>query len=271
MRGFWGAIAAAFAGPAEAAAPAATGPIQPTEPWPRPAAVGEATPQAVPVAAIGDPDWVAILRAAGFGDPIAWARLVEAPARRWSITAGKRAAAFAATLSHESTGGRRLVEDLTYSTGALMAMFGAHRGMTPEAARRLGYMKDSFGRITQRADQEGIANLIYGGDWGRRNLGNVLPGDGWLFRGRGPIQITGRDAYRRAGEAIGQPLVVQPDLAADPAIGAEVACWVWAAWKRCNALADAGDVVAWRKAINGGTNGLEEVRRLYAAALRVAG
>lgn len=228
-------------------------------------------PAPVPVHAVGDPDWPAVLQACGFGDPWGWAALIADPARRWDITAGKRAAAFAATLGHESGGGKRLVEDLTYSVAALTGMFGAHRGMTPALAQRLGYVRDSYGRMTQRADQEGIANLVYGGEWGRKNLGNVLPGDGWQYRGRGPIQITGRDAYARAGEAVGQPLVSQPDLAADPAIGAAVACWVWGGWKRCNPLADAENVEAWRRAINGGVNGLAEVRQKYQAALLGAG
>jgi putative chitinase len=95
-------------------------------------------------------------------------------------------------------------------------------------------------------------------------------GDGYLFRGRGLVQITGRDAYRRAGAALGLDLETNPQHAAEWGIAGQIAAWTWAAWKGCNDLADRSDVEAWRRAINGGTNGLDDVRKRYEAALRAA-
>jgi putative chitinase len=220
---------------------------------------------------VGEPDWPAILRAAGFVQAEMWAGHIAGPARRWEITAGKRAAAFAATNGHESGGGETLTESLNYRYDRLVPLFnGRTVRITPAEAQQFGRVENN-GRVVRAADQQAIANIVYGGEWGRLNLGNTQPGDGWRFRGRGLTQITGRDAYARAGEATGLPLLQQPDLAVQPNVAASVACWVWAGWKGCNRLADAGNVEGWRRAINGGVNGLEDVRQRYEAALRVAG
>lgn len=228
-------------------------------------------PVPVPVLVVGEPNWPAILRAAGFQQPDMWAPHIAGPARRWEILAGRRAAAFVATNGHESSGGSTLVENLNYRADRLAASFNQRTvRITAAEAARFGRVERD-GRVVQVADQQSIANIVYGGEYGRRELGNTQPGDGWLFRGRGLTQITGRDAYQRAGDALGLPLVQQPDLAMQPNVAASVACWVWAGWKGCNRLADANDVEGWRRAINGGLNGLEDVRRRYAAALRVAG
>jgi putative chitinase len=228
-----------------------------------PAPVSE--PPKIPVVAVGEgPDWVAILRAVGFADPVKWAEAIAAPAARRGIHAGKRAAAFAATIAHESDGGRRMVESLNYSPAGLRGNW-PHRFSSADA-ERWGYAKDAAGRITRQADQRAIAERAYGGRMGNGPEG---AGDGFKYRGRGLIQSTGRDAYAQAGAATGLPLVQSPDLAIDPDNAAEIAAWVWAAWKGCNALADAGDVEGWRRAINGGTNGLDDVRQRYQAALAV--
>lgn len=215
---------------------------------------------AIPVAAVGDPNWLAILRAAGFQRPDAWADAIAGPARRYGIHAGRRAAAFAATIAHESGGGERLVESLNYSPAGLRATWPAR--FSEADAERMGRMGD------RPADQRAIAERAYGGRLGNAPEGH---GDGWLYRGRGLIQITGRDAYSIAADATGLPLVASPDLAMDPENAAEIAAWVWGPWKGCNPLADAGDVEGWRRRINGGVIGIEDVRRRYAAALRVAG
>jgi putative chitinase len=83
----------------------------------------------------------------------------------------------------------------------------------------------------------------------------------------GLIQLTGRDAYRQAGAALNLPLETNPDMAASPQHAAVIACWTWAAWKGCNAPADREDIPEWRRRINGGVNGLEDVKRRYWAAL----
>lgn len=216
-------------------------------------------PLPMPVEAVGDPNWLAILRAAGFSRPDAWAPLIADPARRYGIHAGRRAAAFAATVAHESGGGERLVESLNYTPEALRRTWPARFSVAD--AERMGRVGD------RPADQRAIAERAYGGRMGNASEGS---GDGWLYRGRGLIQLTGRDAYSIAADATGLPLVASPERAAEPGVAVEVACWVWGAWKGCNGPADAGDIETWRRRINGGLIGLEDVRRRYAAALRVA-
>lgn len=89
---------------------------------------------------------------------------------------------------------------------------------------------------------------------GRQDLGNTEPGDGPRYKGRGPIQLTGRANYRAAGRALGVDLEGQPELAATPDVGFRVAGWYWAT-RGLNALADAGDYRAITLKINGGLNG----------------
>jgi len=92
---------------------------------------------------------------------------------------------------------------------------------------------------------------------GRNDLGNVQPGDGKRFLGRGIFQITGRANYERAGQAIGQPLASQPELAERPDIAVTTACDYWQS-RGLSALADRDDVLAVTKKVNGGTNGLTD-------------
>lgn len=103
---------------------------------------------------------------------------------------------------------------------------------------------------------------------GRRDLGNTEPGDGRRFKGRGLIQLTGRANYRAFGEAIGVDLLSgdNPErLSTDPGLAVEVACWFWQA-RGLNVLADADDVYAVTRRINGGLNGLaDRLRQLERA------
>lgn len=101
-----------------------------------------------------------------------------------------------------------------------------------------------------------------------RRLGNTQPGDGRRYRGRGPIQITGRDNYRRYGKLLGLDLEAGPEQAADPEVGFLVAGEYWTR-NGLNALADAGDFDAITRRINGGMNGAPERRRLHERALQV--
>ncbi|SNT19265.1 glycoside hydrolase family 19 protein [Sphingopyxis indica] len=90
---------------------------------------------------------------------------------------------------------------------------------------------------------------------GRKDLGNVIPGDGKRYKGRGPIQITGRANYRTYGQRIGIDIENHPEIAAVPSIGLHLALEYW---KRngLNTLADADNVRGITKLINGGFNGL---------------
>jgi len=101
---------------------------------------------------------------------------------------------------------------------------------------------------------------------GRKDLGNVNPGDGKLFKGRGPIQITGRANYRRYGKKIGIDLERHPEIAALPSIGLHLALEYWKA-NGLNTLADADNVLGITKLINGGTNGLAD-RKAHLAKVK---
>jgi putative chitinase len=118
-----------------------------------------------------------------------------------------------ATAYHE-TGTPRMVpsrENLNYSPEGLLATFGRHRISEADAQR--------LGRIAGRpAQQREIGNIIYGGKWGRENLGNTQPNDGWMYRGGGLEHLTGRTNHERTGRAIGADLLGNPDLMLQPAI-----------------------------------------------------
>jgi putative chitinase len=105
---------------------------------------------------------------------------------------------------------------------------------------------------------------------GRADLGNVQPGDGRRYKGRGPIQLTGRANYREYGRRLGIDFEAHPEIAALPSIGMMTACTYWTV-KGLNALADADDVDAITRRINGGTNGLDDRKaRLQAMKALVA-
>ncbi len=94
---------------------------------------------------------------------------------------------------------------------------------------------------------------------GRADLGNTQPGDGRRYKGRGPIQLTGRANYRRVGRRIGIDLESHPDMVSHPSVGLLVGCVYWAD-RGLNAKADADDLLGLTRAINGGTNGLADRR-----------
>ncbi len=101
---------------------------------------------------------------------------------------------------------------------------------------------------------------------GRRDLGNVHPGDGVRYKGRGPIQLTGRSNYRAAGRALHLPLEAKPKMAAQPAVGFRTAAWFWTS-RGLNRLADQGNFREVTRRINGGFNGLSSRLAYYRRAL----
>jgi predicted chitinase len=103
---------------------------------------------------------------------------------------------------------------------------------------------------------------------GRRDLGNTQPGDGTRFKGRGPIQLTGRSNYRAAGQALGIDLENNPKRAADPDVGFRTAAWFWKS-RGLNSLAEAGNFREVTRRINGGYNGLADRQQYYNRALSV--
>lgn len=154
-------------------------------------------------------------------------------ATRYKINSKSRLAAWLAQVAHESGQLQFKVESLNYKVDALVPTFGLNR-ITQAQAKQ-------FGRIdnVQAADQKAIANIVYGGEWGRKNLGNIGPNDGWNYRGRGPIQLTGLGNYKAAGSALGLDLVNSPEQLEIPENAIMAAAWYWAQ-NGLNELADGG-------------------------------
>lgn len=108
---------------------------------------------------------------------------------------------------------------------------------------------------------EAYFTRMYENERMRKNLGNTQPGDGPRFRGRGLIQITGRTCYRLAGKGIGVDLESNPELARDPVNSCRIFAWFWSGGNGSNKpfkFAETGDWLGARKAVNGGTNGLQK-------------
>lgn len=176
-----------------------------------------------------------------------WAPVCARTIRPHTFSAGPRDLLdFLPTITHESAGLRRLVENMNYSA---------------ERIRELGatYGPNSrWGRAARQAadlanNPEALAEVVYGG-----RLGNDQPGDGWRYIGRSPIHITGKDGYRYVGELTGQDYVGIPHLLAQPHFALE-ACIAW--WEGRIPDNLLGDVPAVRRRVQGGTLGLEDVQR----------
>lgn len=195
-----------------------------------------------------------------------WFSHLEVNLPDYEIITVHRVAQWLAQVGHESGDLRRTEENLNYRVSALNQMFG-RRISTADAAR---YGRDDT--KGQRANQPEIANRIYGGEWGRINLGNTQPGDGWKFRGRGLIQVTGRANYDACSWALyGEDILLkEPEILAEPDGAVRSACWFWNT-RKLNDLADAQDTRAVTRKINGGTNGLEDRLDRYARYLRILG
>ena len=103
---------------------------------------------------------------------------------------------------------------------------------------------------------------------GRKDLGNTEPGDGVRFKGRGLIQITGRENYRACGDALGVDLLSDPALLESPDLACRSAAWFWAK-HGLNELADKGDFQHITRRINGGLNGWKDRVAFYDKAQEV--
>lgn len=163
-----------------------------------------------------------------------------------------RRAHFLSQIAVESAAFTKVRESLNYSVPGLLDTFGRHRISEADAER--------LGRIPGRpADQFGIANLVYGGEWGRKHLGNTQPGDGALFIGYGLKQLTGRGNVARCDKALGfkGQLLKQPSLLMRPDLAAKSAVWFWTD-NDLNPIADTDNIEAVTRTVNGGLNGLSD-------------
>lgn len=179
---------------------------------------------------------------------------------KYNINTHLRISHFLAQIDHESNSLKSLQENLNYSVTGLLSTFSRSRISHDDAQK--------YGRIPGRpANTQMIANIVYGGAFGFKNLGNVSFGDGWKYRGRGPIQCTGLSNYKKYSKSSGWDFVSNPDLMLDLRHGLDFAGWFWAE-KNINPLADQNNVRLVTIRINGGTNGLlhrEKLTKSYSS------
>ncbi len=191
---------------------------------------------------------------------VQWQPHISHAAHRYQIDASpRRLAAWLATIVHESARLTRVVENLNYSA------MGLAQTWPVRYADMTGQPNATAQRIARRP--EDIANLTYAGRMGNGSAGS---GDGWRYRGRGLIQITGRDNYHACGAVLGIDLVAHPERLEEPYYAA-VSAAEWWRRKGCNQLADTGDMAAVTRVVNGGLTGLDDRLTLYAAAMTYLG
>lgn len=178
---------------------------------------------------------------------------------------------FIANVLHESLEFTILEESLNYQAVALTKLFGRHR-ISIDDCYRYGRVRLKDGSI-RPANKVEIANIIYGGSWGKVNLGNINPMDGWVFRGAGPIQTTGRsnvekftNYYNTHFNSQHTPESMATLLKTDIQIGVHSACWIFSIAKGLIDEAVNDDMYGIVKKINGGYIGMAERLKYYELA-----
>ncbi|WP_144815105.1 glycoside hydrolase family 19 protein [Enterobacter sp. DE0047] len=189
-----------------------------------------------------------------------WFPHIDAAMREFGITAPVHQAMFIAQTGHESLGFTTAVESFNYSVAGLADFIRAGR-ITRDQANMLGRRPDEKALPVER--QRAIANLVYS-----KRLGNKGPQDGWKYRGRGLIQVTGLDNYRRCGTALKVDLVTAPELLAADAHAARSAAWFFAS---SGCLKYPGDIGRVTQIINGWQNGRVDRLERFNRARRILG
>lgn len=170
---------------------------------------------------------------------------------RYDINTPQRQACFIGQCAYESEDFKVVEENLRYRADALLRMWPS----------RFTYDQS----VAYAYNQEKIANRIYADRMGN---GDEDSGDGWKYRGRGLIQLTGKNAYAACGTALGVDLLSAPDLAATPEYACLTAGWFWSS-RNLNDLADGQCYEQMTRRINGGTLGLSDRIALIETALKV--
>ena len=191
-----------------------------------------------------------------------WHHALEQLLPDYDINTPKRIAAFIAQCAHESAGFTALQENLNYKPDTLRRLFPKYFP-TDELAKEYASRSNK---------QEAIANRIYSGRMGN---GDESSGDGYRFRGRGLIQLTGRSNYQAFADSIevdDRPLKIDevPEYLSCFEGASQSACWFWET-NKLNEIADRGDIMTLTKRINGGTIGLQDRIKHYNHALHVLG
>lgn len=183
------------------------------------------------------------------------------------LTSRLRAAHFLGNIMTETGGLQILEESGAYHAERIMAIFGVGKhsaAVTAAEARRIAALP-----VASRGPV--LFNRVYGvgNPKKAKEFDNHGPNDGWLYRGGGMMQATGKSNYRIMAQKTGLPLVEHPELLHQPGSAFTAAYLEWGQDGRCNRYADADNVAAARKVINGGNNGLAECRRYVAKAKEI--
>jgi len=189
-------------------------------------------------------------------DPNGWVDAMNEVFPKYDINTPQRIAAFIAQCGHESGGWRTFSENLNYSAKALDAVFGKY-------FVRAGRDANDYARQPEK-----IANIVYAG---RMDNGDTDSGDGWRYRGRGPIQLTGKANYAKFSEDMDVDAVDNPDqVSEDKEVALMSAIWYWNS-NNLNRYADSGDIKTLTKRINGGYIGLEDRIHHWEEAMKALG
>jgi len=168
-----------------------------------------------------------------------WIDAINQTFEYFDISTPEQQASFLGQCGHESNGFTALVENLNYKAESLCKVW-------PKRFSSLE-MAQPYHR-----NPEAIANHVYAGRMGN---GDENSGDGFRYRGRGLIQLTGRSNYKACGEALGVDLEENPELVETPQFAVLSAGWFWSTHGLNNI---ASDILAVTKKINGGTHGLDD-------------
>jgi len=201
----------------------------------------------------------------GNKDVDSWHTALVAIMPKYDINTARRAAHFISQCAHESNNFRSLSENLNYSEKSLNAVFGRYFGTGVHPA---GHTRRNAAEYARNPEK--IANYVYIDEFRKYKMGNTNDGDGWLFRGRGLKQLTGRENYTRFGKTVDMTAEQAAEYVATPKGAVESACWFWDA-NKLNSIADTDDVVKMTKKINGGNIGLESRQQRYSKAMEVFG
>ena len=194
--------------------------------------------------------------------PIPWLNAAIEECPKFGINTTNELASFLAQCAYESNEFTHLEENLNYSDRRL-AQVSKRFSANPEEENAALRMPNALATSLQR-NPEALANYWYddANRGPKSKLGNIYPGDGWLYHGRGPIQITGADNYKLLQKETGLQVVAHPEILLTPMIGIISACWYWKT-HNLDAVDDDKDMRLETRKINGGEIGLQDRQNLF--------
>lgn len=184
-----------------------------------------------------------------------WVEPLNTILPKYEINTAERIAGFIAQVGHESLNFKVLEENLNYSADGLNKIF-------PKYFVRAGRDAQQYHRQPEK-----IANVVYASRMGN---GDTASGEGYKFRGRGAIQLTGKDNYTAFAKSVGMSLDDVIKYLGTKQGALESACWYWNS-RNINVAADAGDITRMTKLVNGGTIGLADRQHHYEKAIKILG